>query len=92
VFIRKDGTFFDVIYTITPLRDDSDTITGLIVVFSDISERKRHEKHVKLLIDEVNHRSKNMLSIVQAIAAQTATASPNDFIRALQRAPARVGR
>ena len=80
VFIRKDGTFFDVIYTITPLRDDSGTITGLIVVFSDISERKRHEKQIILLVDEVNHRSKNILSIVQAIAAQTATASPNDFV------------
>jgi PAS domain S-box-containing protein len=41
VFIRKDGTFFDVIYTITPMRGDSGKINGLIVVFNDITERKR---------------------------------------------------
>ncbi len=44
VFIRKDGTFFDVIYTITPMRGYSGKINGLIVVFSDISERKRAEE------------------------------------------------
>ena len=47
VFIRKDGTFFDVIYTITPLRDDGGQITGLIVVFSDITDRKRAEEALR---------------------------------------------
>ncbi|MGO9547849.1 MAG: PAS domain S-box protein [Rhodomicrobium sp.] len=47
VFIRKDGTFFDVIYTITPLRDHGGQITGLIVVFSDITERKRAEEALR---------------------------------------------
>jgi PAS domain S-box-containing protein len=43
VFIRKDGTFFDVMYSIAPLHDDAGGITGLVVVFSDITERKRAE-------------------------------------------------
>lgn len=43
VFIRKDGTFFDVVYSIAPLRDDAGLIAGLVVVFSDITERKRAE-------------------------------------------------
>src|SRR5260370_24843099 len=30
---------------------------------------------------EVNHRAKNILSLVQAIARQTAAHSPEDFIR-----------
>ena len=47
VFIRKDGTFFDVIYTITPLRDHGGQITGLIVVFSDITERKHAEEALR---------------------------------------------
>jgi two-component sensor histidine kinase len=29
---------------------------------------------------EINHRSKNMLSLVQAIARQTATRNPEDFV------------
>src|SRR5438876_2801851 len=39
IFIRKDGTFFDVIYSSSPLRD-GEKITGLIVVFRDTTERK----------------------------------------------------
>jgi PAS domain S-box-containing protein len=80
VFIRKDGTFFDVMHTITPLHDGSGKMTGLIVAFSDISERKRREEKIQLLLREVNHRSKNMLSVVQAIARQTVAANPNHFV------------
>lgn len=38
----------------------------------DISERKRSEEHVRLLMAEVNHRAKNLLAVVQAVADQTA--------------------
>ena len=50
------------------------------VVFSDITERKSHEQQIDLLMAEVNHRSKNMLTVVQAIARQTASTNPDDFI------------
>lgn len=46
----------------------------------DIDERKRHEEQITLLLREVNHRSKNMLAVVQAIARQTVAATPKDFI------------
>src|SRR5262249_30783750 len=46
----------------------------------NITERKAHEEHVQLLINEINHRAKNMLSLVQAIARQTAAREPEDFI------------
>jgi PAS domain S-box-containing protein len=38
----------------------------------DITERRRGEEHVKLLMAEVNHRAKNLLAVVQAFAYQTA--------------------
>ena len=38
----------------------------------DITERKRAEEHVQLLMAEVIHRAKNMLAVVQAFAHQTA--------------------
>ena len=38
----------------------------------DITERKRTENHVKMLMAEVNHRAKNLLAVVQAVAHQTA--------------------
>jgi PAS domain S-box-containing protein len=40
-------------------------------VVMDITERKRWEEHQRLLINELNHRVKNTLSIVQSIATQT---------------------
>jgi PAS domain S-box-containing protein len=42
VFIRKDGTFFDVLYSSSPIRKGN-KITGLVVVFRDITEQKRAE-------------------------------------------------
>ena len=47
----------------------------------DITERKRDEEHIQLLMREVNHRSKNMLSLVQAIAHLTASGGPQDFVQ-----------
>jgi two-component sensor histidine kinase len=43
-------------------------------------DRKAHEEQVHLLMREINHRAKNMLSLVQAIARQTAARDPEDFI------------
>jgi PAS domain S-box-containing protein len=47
---------------------------------ADITERKEREEQVQLLMREVNHRAKNMLSVVDAIAHQTAARNPEDFI------------
>jgi PAS domain S-box-containing protein len=40
-------------------------------IVMDISERKKAEEHVQLLMREVSHRSKNLLAVVQSIAGQT---------------------
>jgi PAS domain S-box-containing protein len=44
---------------------------GLAVFFRDITERKLAEEHLRLMVHELNHRVKNSLATVQAIAAQT---------------------
>jgi len=55
---------------------------GVVCHFYDLSERQRYEEHVKLLLREINHRSKNLLAVVQAIAIQTAsTSDPQEFAR-----------
>jgi light-regulated signal transduction histidine kinase (bacteriophytochrome) len=42
LFIRKDGSFFDVVYSSSPIRS-GDVITGLVVVFHDVTAQKRAE-------------------------------------------------
>ena len=44
VFWRKDGTRFPVEYSSTPLRDARGDVIGSVVVFRDISDRKRAEE------------------------------------------------
>jgi PAS domain S-box-containing protein len=51
-----------------------------VCVAQDVTERKAHDERIHLLTREVNHRAKNMLSLVQAIARQTAAREPEDFI------------
>jgi PAS domain S-box-containing protein len=46
---------------------------------ADITERKRGEERQVLLMRELNHRTKNLLSVVQSIANQTAATNPSDF-------------
>jgi PAS domain S-box-containing protein len=53
---------------------------SIVGTAADITERKEREEKEHLLMREINHRAKNMLSVVDAIAHQTATRSPEDFI------------
>jgi PAS domain S-box-containing protein len=53
---------------------------SFIGTFADITERKEREEKEHLLMREINHRAKNMLSVVDAIARQTATKNPEDFV------------
>jgi PAS domain S-box-containing protein len=53
---------------------------GAVGTVADITGRKQHEEREHLLMREVSHRAKNMLSVVDAIAHQTATRNPEDFI------------
>lgn len=61
-------------------RDSAGRPQRVIGTNLDITERKRQEEHVNLLMREVNHRSKNILSLVLAIARQTASTEPRDFV------------
>lgn len=51
----------------------------------DITERKRAEEHVRLLMREVNHRANNLLTVIQALTRLTARSSPEarDFAERL---------
>lgn len=59
-------------FHIEPMRDVSGTLIGLTGAAIDITERKEAEAHLRLLMRELTHRSKNLLAVIQAMARQTA--------------------
>jgi two-component sensor histidine kinase/DNA-binding response OmpR family regulator len=59
-------------------------LTQAFVANLDITERRQSEERRKLLMTEVNHRSKNLLSVVQAMVTQsTRDADPRTFAQEL---------
>lgn len=44
-----------------------------------------HQNHVEFLLKEVNHRSKNLLGLVQAIARQTGAGDSPDFMQSFSK-------
>jgi PAS domain S-box-containing protein len=54
-----------------PLRDDAGQIIGINVVAEEITERRLNEERLKLLAQEVDHRSKNVLTLVATLVRLT---------------------
>jgi PAS domain S-box-containing protein len=72
---RPEERFVDFIYQ--PIRDAEGQVSGIFVEGSDVTERILAQQQQRLLLDELNHRVKNTLANVQAIAAQTLRAAPD---------------
>jgi PAS domain S-box-containing protein len=53
---------------------------SIVGTVQDVTERKEREEKEHLLMREINHRAKNMLSVVESIAHRTAAQNPEDFI------------
>lgn len=70
-FLRKDGTTIWVAVSASIVRDDHGQPLYGIRIVQDITELKRSQARQKLLLDELNHRVKNMLATVQSVAMQT---------------------
>ena len=67
VFWRKDGTSFPVDYSCTPIRDENDQLSGAVVVFTDITERKQAEAAMERIHQQLLETSR------QAGMAEVAT-------------------
>jgi two-component sensor histidine kinase len=70
-----------VVLVFQPIFDDDNKVWGIFVEGADVTERVQVEQRHKLLLDELNHRVKNTLATVQAIAEQTIRTHPerDDF-------------
>jgi PAS domain S-box-containing protein len=64
---RPDGSRVPFIPYPTPLRDAKGNVVGAINMLVDVSERKQAETHQRVLLNELNHRVKNNMQMMQSL-------------------------
>ncbi|MFW5661426.1 MAG: PAS domain-containing protein, partial [Oceanicaulis sp.] len=70
---------------LSPEKDARGRVRRVVASAFDITERTEAAERIELLLQEVNHRSKNLLGLVQAVARQTRGADLGDFRNKFQR-------
>jgi two-component sensor histidine kinase len=68
---QRDGSFGWVFSRGVPILDDEGKILEWFGAASDVTERRLATDHLRLVVNELNHRVKNNLAMVQSIAFQT---------------------
>lgn len=64
-YVRKDGSRFPVLLSVTALRDKADMITGFLEVGIDITERKQVERMKNEFISLVSHELRTPLTSIR---------------------------
>ncbi|MDG2531003.1 sensor histidine kinase [Caulobacter endophyticus] len=79
-----EDRFLDFIYQ--PIIEPDGSVSGVLVEGSDVTDKVLAGEQQRLLLDELNHRVKNTLATVQAIARQTlrGALTPEAFARAFE--------
>lgn len=75
-----DGHYHPFLSRVQPLKDDHGKVIRWLGTNTDISEQKIVEERLQLLLNELNHRVKNTLATVQAIARQSLRSLPKEQI------------
>jgi PAS domain S-box-containing protein len=81
---RKHGSLIEVSVTISPLKDAAGKIIGASKIARDITERKRTEESERFLAQEIDHRARNLLALVQATVRFSAADTPDAIKTAIE--------
>ena len=68
--MRADGRRISVMMSATPMFDDQGKVRGGIAAILDISERRVAEAHQRVLLYELQHRVKNIITTIGALASR----------------------
>ncbi|MDB5392841.1 MAG: methylase of chemotaxis methyl-accepting protein [Rhodospirillales bacterium] len=69
--VARDDNAAHYLMRILPYRAPDSTVDGTLVTFVDVTSVVNAEQHQRLLVDELNHRVKNMLTVVISLSTQT---------------------
>jgi PAS domain S-box-containing protein len=81
---RPNGLRGVALVDIEAVRDGAGNIVGAVNCFQDITERKRAEEHAKILSREMDHRAKNLLTLMQATVHLTQADTIQEFKAAIE--------
>jgi len=73
---RKHGSLISISLTVSPVKNAEGKTVGASKIARDITEQKRNQEHISVLAREAEHRSKNVLSNVQAIVNLSQSDTP----------------
>ena len=76
----KDGQYLWFLSRAEPIRNAAGEIVRWFGTNTDITELREASERIRLLLLEVNHRSKNMLGVVMALGRNTLRLSGDDFL------------
>src|SRR5205823_3269910 len=81
---RKNGGLIDISLTISPVRNAQGKIIGASKIARDITDRKRNEAQIVNLAREAEHRTKNILSTVQATVRLSHSNTSDDLKKLIE--------
>lgn len=81
---RHDGVYRWFLSRANPLRDDKGDVVLWCGTNTDITDQREASERIALLMQEVNHRARNMLAIVQAMINRSAGRSAEDLTNSLK--------
>ncbi|KAA0968978.1 PAS domain-containing protein [Aureimonas fodinaquatilis] len=76
-----DPVYWDNI--LTPLKSPDDRVTTILCVSRNVTDQRKSELRIQLLMREMHHRSTNLLAIVQALVRKTVPDPSADYVRTL---------
>ena len=81
---RKHGSLIFVSLTVSPVKNVEGKIVGASKIARDITEQKRNQEQIATLAREAEHRSKNLLTSVQAAVNLSKSDTPEGLKQAIE--------
>lgn len=70
--IRDDGSKLPIEHTTAPILNQKGRAGGAVLIFRDVTDRRRAEDQQRMMVGELNHRVRNVLMIVQSLVHASA--------------------
>jgi PAS domain S-box-containing protein len=81
---HKHGSLVVISLTVSPVKNAEGKIVGASKIARDITEQKRNQEQIATLAREAEHRSKNLLTSVQAAVMLSHAETPVDLKQAIE--------